>query len=133
VQHGSPLGTVSASHGHTPKLMAAEFVVPFRKSQGAKNDRNDAQAILTAVRSLTCDLCRSSLSTSKPCWRGTGADRVSSWIEQRCSIECGGCWPSLACGSADSSSVLIGQLPQLSEDPRLPSTFVRSSPVRSNT
>jgi transposase len=30
--------------------MAAEFVKPFRKSQGAKNDRNDAQAIPTAVR-----------------------------------------------------------------------------------
>ena len=30
--------------------MAAEFVKPFRKSQGAKNDCNDAQAILTAVR-----------------------------------------------------------------------------------
>jgi transposase len=39
-----------SAHGHTPKLMAAEFVVPFRKSQGAKNDRNDAQAILAAVR-----------------------------------------------------------------------------------
>ncbi len=34
----------------TPKLMAAEFVAPFRKSQGAKNDRNDAQAIQIAVR-----------------------------------------------------------------------------------
>jgi len=30
--------------------MAADIVAPFRKSQGAKNDRNDAQAILTAVR-----------------------------------------------------------------------------------
>jgi transposase len=39
-----------AAHGHTVRLMAAEFVKPFRKSQGAKNDRNDAQAILTAVR-----------------------------------------------------------------------------------
>ena len=38
------------AQGHTPKLMAAEFVAPFRKSQGAKNDRNDAQAILAAVR-----------------------------------------------------------------------------------
>jgi len=38
------------SLGHTARLMAAEFVKPFRKSQGAKNDRNDAQAILTAVR-----------------------------------------------------------------------------------
>jgi transposase len=39
-----------AAYGHTVRLMAAEFVKPFRKSQGAKNDRNDAQAILTAVR-----------------------------------------------------------------------------------
>jgi len=39
-----------AAYGHTVRLMAAEFVKPFRKSQAAKNDRNDAQAILTAVR-----------------------------------------------------------------------------------
>src|ERR1019366_6467283 len=38
------------SHGHTPHLMAAEFVKPFRKSRAAKNDRNDAEAVLTAVR-----------------------------------------------------------------------------------
>ena len=38
------------SHGHTPRLMAAEFVQPFRKSRAAKNDRNDAEAVLTAVR-----------------------------------------------------------------------------------
>ena len=39
-----------ASHGHTPHLMAAEFVKPFRKSRATKNDRNDAEAVLTAVR-----------------------------------------------------------------------------------
>jgi transposase len=39
-----------ASQGHTPRLMAAEFVKPFRKSRAAKNDRNDAEAVLTAVR-----------------------------------------------------------------------------------
>jgi transposase len=38
------------SHGHTPRLMAAEFVKPFRKSRAAKNDRNDAEAVLTAVQ-----------------------------------------------------------------------------------
>jgi transposase len=43
-------GRQPAAYGHTVRLMAAEFVKPFRKSQGAKNDRNDAQAILTAVR-----------------------------------------------------------------------------------
>lgn len=39
-----------AQQGHTARLMAGEFVTPFRKSKGAKNDRNDAQAILAAVR-----------------------------------------------------------------------------------
>ena len=38
-----------SSLGHHPKLMAPDFVNPFRKSQGAKNDRNDAQAILIAA------------------------------------------------------------------------------------
>jgi transposase len=37
------------AHGHSPRLMAAEFVRPFRKSQAAKNDRNDAQAIRIAM------------------------------------------------------------------------------------
>lgn len=35
--------------GHVARLMAAEHVTPFRMSKGAKNDRNDAQAILAAV------------------------------------------------------------------------------------
>lgn len=39
-----------ATYGHSVRLIAAEFVRPFRKSQGAKNDRNDAQAIVTAMR-----------------------------------------------------------------------------------
>ena len=37
-------------HGLQPRLMAAQFVKPFRKSQAAKNDRNDAEAIATAAR-----------------------------------------------------------------------------------
>lgn len=37
-------------HGLQPRLMAAQFVAPFRKSRTAKNDRNDAEAIATAAR-----------------------------------------------------------------------------------
>jgi transposase len=37
-------------HGLQPRLLAAQFVKPFRKSQAAKNDRNDAEAIATAAR-----------------------------------------------------------------------------------
>ncbi len=33
-----------------PKLMAVQFVKPFRKSCTTKNDRNDAEAIATAAR-----------------------------------------------------------------------------------
>src|SRR6266699_2504988 len=35
--------------GHDPRIMAAEFVRPFRKSLAAKNDANDAEAVCTAV------------------------------------------------------------------------------------
>lgn len=39
-----------SEHGLNPRLIAAQFVKPFRKSQSAKNDRNDAEAIATAAR-----------------------------------------------------------------------------------
>lgn len=38
------------AHGLQPRLMAAQFVAPFRKSRTIKNDRNDAEAIATAAR-----------------------------------------------------------------------------------
>ena len=44
-------GRVFAARGHTARLMAAEFVVPFR--QGGKNDGNDALAIAIAARQPT--------------------------------------------------------------------------------
>lgn len=37
-------------YGLTPRLIAAQFVTPFRKSRTTKNDRNDAEAIATAAR-----------------------------------------------------------------------------------
>lgn len=37
-------------YGLQPRLMAAQFVKPFRKSCTTKNDRNDAEAIATAAR-----------------------------------------------------------------------------------
>jgi len=37
-------------HGLQPRLMAAQFVAPFRKSRTTKNDRNDAEAVATAAR-----------------------------------------------------------------------------------
>jgi transposase len=35
--------------GHDARIMAAEFVRPFRKSLSAKNDANDAEAVCTAM------------------------------------------------------------------------------------
>ncbi|HET7662633.1 MAG TPA: IS110 family transposase [Rhodanobacteraceae bacterium] len=37
-------------HGLVPRLIAAQFVRPFRKNPLAKNDPNDAEAIATAAR-----------------------------------------------------------------------------------
>ena len=39
-----------AGLGLVPRIMAAQFVTPFRESRTAKNDRNDAEAIATAAR-----------------------------------------------------------------------------------
>src|SRR5438046_4899229 len=35
--------------GHDTRIMAAEFVRPFRKSLAAKNDANDAEVVCTAM------------------------------------------------------------------------------------
>lgn len=43
-------GRRCVEYGLQPRLMAAQFVKPFRKSASAKNDRNDAEAIATAAR-----------------------------------------------------------------------------------
>ena len=37
-------------YGLQPRIMAAQFVKPYRKSSRSKNDRNDAEAIATAAR-----------------------------------------------------------------------------------
>jgi transposase len=37
-------------YGLQPRIMAAQFVTPFRKSSRSKNDRADAEAIATAAR-----------------------------------------------------------------------------------
>jgi transposase len=38
------------AYGLQPRIIAAQFVTPFRKSRTAKNDRADAEAIATAAR-----------------------------------------------------------------------------------
>jgi len=43
-------GRMMLELGLVPRIMAAEFVKPFRKSRTTKNDHNDAEAVCTAVR-----------------------------------------------------------------------------------
>lgn len=43
-------GRFCVQQGLVPRLMAAQFVKPFRKSGAIKNDRHDAEAIATAAR-----------------------------------------------------------------------------------
>lgn len=43
-------GRLCLELGLEPRLMAAQFVKPFRKSTSVKHDRNDAEAIATAAR-----------------------------------------------------------------------------------
>ena len=43
-------GRLCLRHDLVPRLMAAQFVKPFRKSVAIKNDRQDAEAIATAAR-----------------------------------------------------------------------------------
>lgn len=43
-------GRFCQAQGLIPRLMAAQFVKPFRKSSAVKHDRNDAEATATAAR-----------------------------------------------------------------------------------
>jgi transposase len=112
-----------SDRGHTPKLMAADFVAPFRKSQGAKNDRNDAQAILTAVRQpdMRFVSVKSVDQQAMLAWHraraGFGEERKALLNRTRGLLAEFGVW------LGRSSAVLIRHLPQLAQDERLPQHF----------
>ena len=112
-----------SAHGHTPKLMAAEFVTPFRKSQSAKNDRNDAQAILAAVRQpdMRFVSVKSVDQQAMLAWHraraGFGEERKALLNRTRGLLAEFGVW------LGRSAAVLIRQLPQLAQDQRLPEHF----------
>jgi Transposase len=77
------LGTVPREEGHQVRLIPAQFVKPYRKSN--KNDFIDAEAIAKPWRSRTCALCRSrprSNSIGRPC---TGCGIDSSSVAPHCS------------------------------------------------
>lgn len=77
-------GRFLSAQGHKPKRIAAHFVAPFRKSRGAKNDRNDAEAILAAVRQPDMRFVSVSRSSNRRCWRGIARAVTTAWSAQRC-------------------------------------------------
>src|SRR5215472_2595624 len=111
---------VLSAHGHQPKLMAAEFVKPFRKSQGAKNDRNDAQAILSAVREPNMrfvsvkSLEQQSILACHRMRQGWHAERTALLNRTRGLLAEFGIW------LARSSTALYRALPRLSQDEAVP-------------
>jgi len=104
------------AYGHIVRLMATEFVKPFRKSQGAKNDRNDAQAILTAVRQpeMRFVSIKSVDQQAVLAWhcmrRGWSDDRTSLINRMRGLLAEFGFW------LAQSPEALKGSLPRLLEN-----------------
>jgi transposase len=106
--------------GHTPRLMAAEFVAPFRKSRGAKNDRNDAQAILSAVREpdMRFVTAKSVDQQTVLAWHRMR----SGWIQERTALinRLRGLLAEFGFWFGRSSAVLIRSLPELAHHSSIP-------------
>ncbi len=109
-----------AAHGHRARIMAAEFVKPFRKSQGAKNDRNDAEAVLTAVRqpNMRFVAVKSVEQQAVLAWHGMR----QGWIEERTALinRIRGQLGEFGVWVGRSADVLTRVLPRLEQDEALP-------------
>jgi transposase len=113
-------GRYLAERGHTPKLMAAELVEPFRMSRGAKNDRNDAQAILCAVQqpNMRFVSVKSIDQQAMLAWHRSRAgyleERKALLNRTRSMLAEFGVW------LGRSAAVLMRQLPRLAQEDQLP-------------
>ena len=109
--------------GHDPKLMAAELVVPFRMSRGAKNDRNDAEAIMVAVQQPTMRFVspKSIEQQAMLSWHRARA----GYMEERKSLlnRTRGLLAEFGIWVGRSAAVLIRKLPELAEEPSVPDLF----------
>jgi transposase len=106
--------------GLEPRIMAAEFVEPHRKSRAMKNDRNDAEAIALAVRDATMRFV--AVKTPEQQARLSRHRMREGWKEERTALinrirgllaEFGVIYPR-------SSSVLRKGLAEAMHDERLP-------------
>jgi transposase len=109
-----------ASHGHTARLMAAEFVQPFRKSRAAKNDRNDAEAVLTALRqpNMRFVAVKSVDQQARLSWHRMR----QGWIEERTALinRLRGLLGEFGVWRGRSAALLTRTLPSLENDAALP-------------
>lgn len=109
-----------AGRGHTPKLMAAELVEPFRMSRGAKNDRNDAEAIPCAVRqpSMRFVTVKSLDQQAMLAWHRARA----GYLQERKALlnRTRGLLAEFGVWLGRSAAVLVRQLPRLAQADQLP-------------
>ena len=112
-----------AERGHTPKLMAAELVAPFRMSRGAKNDRNDAQAILCAVRqpNMRFVTVKSIDQQAMLAWHRAR----SGYLDERKALlsRTRGLLAEFGVWVGRSTAALTRQLPRLAQEEQLPGLF----------
>jgi transposase len=107
-----------AARGHTTRLIAAEFVKPFRLS--GKNDAADAEAIAIAARQPTMRFVaiKSIEQQAILAWHSVRA----GWQEERTALlnRTRGLLAEFGVVVARSADRLLGALPTLIEDVRLP-------------
>src|SRR5216683_5974576 len=100
--------------------MAAEFVKPFRKSRAAKNDRNDAEAVLTAVRqpNMRFVAVKSIEQQAALSWHRMR----QGWSEERTALinRLRGLLGEFGIWRGRSAAVLTRALPELEHDEGLP-------------
>jgi transposase len=106
------------ARGHVARLIAAEFVVPFRK--GGKNDGADAEAIAIAARQPTMRFVpiKTVDQQSILAWHAVR----EGWKEERTALlnRLRGLVAEFGIVIGRSSDRFLGALPKLAEDPRLP-------------
>jgi transposase len=107
-----------AARGHTTLLIAAEFVVPFRK--GGKNDTADAEAIAIAAKQPTMRFVPIKTVDQQAilAWHSVR----EGWKEERTALlnRVRGLLAEFGIVISRSSERLLTTLPELTEDARLP-------------
>jgi len=107
-----------AARGHTARLIAAEFVVAFRK--GGKNDTADAEAVAIAARQPTMRFVpiKSVDQQAILAWHSVR----EGWKEERTALlnRVRGLLAEYGVVIGRSADRLLAALPKLAEDPRLP-------------